>query len=404
LRILVLNQYFHPDRSATSQLLTELCEDLATYHEVLVVAGRPSYNPGERPSSRGIVSCEHHGDVSVRRVWSTSFDRESMPRRLMNYASYLCTSLVGGLSVRRPDVVVALTDPPPIGLIAAGVAALKRVPFVLVTKDVFPDVAVALGKLKQPSVIWALRRMAALLFRRAERVVSIGHDMSARLHDLDVPFEKIQVIHDWADGRLLKPLKGPSARVRELGWDDRFVVMHSGNVGLSQGLETVLDAAELLRDDAEILFAIVGDGASKRQLMTAAESRRLTNVVFLPFQPKEELAESLGAGDCHLVTLKRGLAGFIVPSKVYGIMAAARPFIAAVEAGSEPARIIADHRCGLRVDPEDPLRLAEAVRQMRELPFEEMGARGRAAFERLYDRPIATNAYRQLLESYNRRG
>jgi glycosyltransferase involved in cell wall biosynthesis len=177
--------------------------------------------------------------------------------------------------------------------------------------------------------------------------------------------------------------------------------MHSGNVGLTQNLETVLDAADLLRDDDEILFAIVGDGASKRQLMTAAEARRLTNVVFLPYQPKEGLGESLASGDCHLVTLKRGLAGFIVPSKVYGIMAAARPFIAAVEEGSEPALIVSEHKCGLRVEPEDPSALAQAVRQMRELPFTQMGQRGRAAFERFYDRPIATNAYRRLLERYD---
>jgi glycosyltransferase involved in cell wall biosynthesis len=249
-------------------------------------------------------------------------------------------------------------------------------------------------------VIRLLRLIATLLFDRSECIVSIGHDMSARLRDLGVSYEKLQVIHDWADGRIVKPLDGPSPRARELGWDDRFVVMHSGNVGLSQSLDTVLDAADLLRDDQEILFAIVGDGASKRELMVAAEVRGLTNVVFLPYQPKEKLAESLAAGDCHLVSLKRGLTGFIVPSKVYGIMAAGRPFIAAVEKGSEAARIVSEHNCGLRVEPESASALAQAVRQMQGLPLVEMGHRGRVAFERFYDRPIATHAYRQLLERY----
>jgi glycosyltransferase involved in cell wall biosynthesis len=297
---------------------------------------------------------------------------------------------------------MALTDPPPIGLIAAGIATVKRVPFIVVTKDIFPDVAVALGRLKRPSIIWLLRRMAAFLFERADCVVSIGHDMSAKLRGLGVPAEKIQLIHDWADGRLVKPLSGPPAQIREPAWQGRFVVMHSGNVGLSQSLETVLDAADLLRDEEDVLFAIVGDGASKRQLVTDVNARGLTNVVFLPYQPKEQLSESLAAGDCHLVTLKRGLAGFIVPSKVYGIMAAARPFIAAVDEESEPARIVTEHGCGLRVEPDDPLALAQAVRRIRQLPLTEMGQRGRSAFEKLYDRPISTAAYRELLERHER--
>jgi colanic acid biosynthesis glycosyl transferase WcaI len=403
-RILVLNQYFHPDRSATSQLLTEVSEDLARHHEVWVVTGRPSYDPSEATTSRGLVSRERHGDVRVARVWSTSFPRADMAGRLTNYGTYLLSSVAGALSVARPDVVVALTDPPLVGLIGALTAAVRRRPFVLVMQDIFPDVAVRVGKLSNPAVISVLRATSRLLFRRADRVVSIGRDMDRRLIELGVPSRKIQTIHDWSDGSLVRPLDGPSALRKERGWSDRFVVMHSGNVGFSQSLDTLVDAAALLRDQEEIIIAIVGDGAARAGLERRVREQKLENVAFLPYQAKSSLSESLGAADLHYVGLKRGLAGFIVPSKVYGILAAGKPFIAAAEADAEPARIALELECGLVVEPDDAQALAEAILRIRKEPLGQMGRRGRAVFEERFDRPIATDAYRRLLEQVAERG
>jgi glycosyltransferase involved in cell wall biosynthesis len=397
-RILVLNQYFHPDVSATSQLLTELCEDLALHHDVYVVTGRPSYNPVERTKSRGLVSRELYGRVRVARVWSTSLNRSGMAGRLTNYGTYLVTSVAGAFSVSDPDVVVALTDPPPIGLIGGWTARLRRRPFVLVTKDIFPEVAVRLGKLTDPRLIAVLRRAARSLFRRADVVVSIGRDMTERLVEARVPRTKIRLIRDWADGTLIRPLDGVSRLRQERGWEGRFVVMQSGNVGLSQSLDTLVEAADRLRVHPDIVFAIVGEGASKADLRRRATALRLENVEFLPYQPKASLADSLGAADVHFVGLRRGLAGYIVPSKVYGIMAAGKPFIAAVDDGSEPALIAAEVGCGIRIEPDEPSQLAEAILQLRAGKPEEMGLRGRAEFERSHDRPLATEEYRGLLE------
>lgn len=280
MRILVLNQYFHPDQSATSQLLTELCEDLAQDHLVFVVTGRPSYNPAEATPSRGLVSKEWLGSVRVARVWSTSFDRSVMARRLVNYASYLSCSVAGALSVVRPDVIIGLTDPPPIGVVAACAAMYRGVPFVLVTKDIFPDVAVRLGKLNNRVLVALLRTMSEFLFRRAARVVSIGRDMDARLHELGVPPAKICTIHDWSDGSAVKPLADASTVRRARGWENRFVVMHSGNVGFSQNLESLLEAAELLLDELDVLVAVVGEGALKSTLQQmAAESSCATSCI-----------------------------------------------------------------------------------------------------------------------------
>jgi len=396
-RILVLNQYFHPDRSATSQLLTELCEDLSASHQVFVVTGRPSYNAASATDSQGLVSREWHDRVRVARVWSTSFDRSNMVGRLVNYATYLADSFVGAMFVRRPDVVVALTDPPPVGLVGLAVARLRRRPFVLVVKDVFPDVAIELGVLQNPLAIRVLRWVQRRLFAGADTLVSIGRDMDRRLLDLGVPRERLSTIHDWADGSIVRPLEGPSEFREAKGWRDRFVVMHSGNVGLSQDLETTIRAAGLLRDDPRFLFAIVGDGASKAPLQTLADSLRLTNVEFVPFQDKAGLSESLGAADLHLITLKPGLAGFIVPSKLYGILAAGKPYVAAMESWAEPAAIAEEHGCGIRVDPADPDALARVLRTLVDADdLQERGRAGRQLFEKSFERHIAAEAYERV--------
>lgn len=400
MRILVLNQYFAPDRSATAQLLTELCEDLTEAgHHVQVVSGRPSYNPESRTRSKGVLSRERHGKVGVTRVWSTSFHRGGMGGRLTNYGTYLVTSSVGAMSAGRPDVVLTWTDPPPIGLVGALAGRLRHVPLVVTMQDVFPEVALRVGVLDNPAVIRVLRRIRTQLFRRARRVVAIGRDQRSRLVSLGVPEAKIEVIPNWSDGSLVRPLRGGSEFRRQMGWTERFVVMHSGNVGLSQDLETIVRAADHLKAERDVVFAIVGDGASRPSLEREVRARALTNVTFLPYQPRLSLADSLGAADIHLVGLRRGLAGFIVPSKVYGIMAAAKPFIAAVEAGSEPALIAEEHGCGVRIEPGDSRALAEEILRLRGEDLERMGIRGRAAFEALYDRPKATGAYARLLES-----
>jgi glycosyltransferase involved in cell wall biosynthesis len=397
-RILVLNQYFYPDRSATSQLLTELCEDLAEQHDVFVVTGRPSYNPAHETGSRGVLSREYHGKVRVARVWSTSFDRSAgMPGRLANYGTFLSSSIAGAFAVARPDVVMTLTDPPPIGLIGAAAAKVRRVPFVLVVKDLFPEVAVSLGALRSPAAIAGFRAARGLLFDAADRVISIGRDMDRRLLDLGVSADRIETIHDWSDGRVVHPLDRPSVLRDRYGWQDRFVVMHSGNVGLSQDLETVIEAADLLRDEPDVLFAIVGDGASKASLQASALERGLRNVEFLPFQDREDLSESLGAADVHLVGLRSGLAGAIVPSKVYGILAAGKPYIAAVDPGTEPALIAEETGCGVRVEPGDAKALADCVLTMRGADLETLGKRGREALESRFDRRSATDRYERVL-------
>jgi colanic acid biosynthesis glycosyl transferase WcaI len=405
MRILVVNQYFHPDLASTAQLLTELCEDLARHHDVTVVCGRPSYDPIERREARGLVSEDRHGDVRVLRTWSTSFPRRNMAGRLVNYGTYFASSIAGALHAGRPDVVIAMTDPPVIAATAALTSRLRRVPFVYIVQDLFPQVGVAMGRLRNPAVVRGLDAVNRSLRRRAAVVVAIGRDMEGRLRALGVPPERLRTIPNWSDGSVVRPLDRPSRLREELGLQDRFVVMHSGNVGFSQDIETLLDAAARLRDAPDVHVLVAGSGAAKSTLTAKARSLGLRNVSFLDYRPKEELADALGAADLHVVGLRRGLEGLIVPSKLYGIMAAGKPFVGAVAPGSEVALVLQETDCGVRVDPGDPRALAEAIATMRRATerLADMGRNARQRFERDFDRVVATDAYLRLVEGVVRR-
>ena len=387
--MLFVNQYFPPDVAATAYLLGELAEDLSPHHDIFVLAGRPSYNPEAgafRPTG-----------PHVMRAWSTSFPRELLVGRLVNYASYLTTSAFRALTLPVPDVVIAMTDPPIIGIVGLLAARFHGVPFVYVCNDIFPDVAVALGRMRNPVTINAWRRLNRTLRNGADRIVAIGRDMVELLEKEGTKPAKISFIPNWAQRLAHEPSERGRVR-QEVGWSERFIVMHAGNIGLAQNLSTVLGAAVRLRGARDVLFVFLGSGAGRPALERAARIQRLDNVQFLPYRPKSEVQNLIAAADLHLISLAPGLRGRVVPSKMYGIMAAGRPFIAAVEPGSEPALIVEQHGCGMRVDPDDPEALAQAILELRHGPLDEMGRRGRLAFERLYDRSIATGKYRRLLE------
>lgn len=400
MKICFFNRSYWPDVAATGQLLTELAEDLSGRHgwEVAVVAGRAPGAAAPNGSRWAPVTEERRHRVRIFRANGTTFAPQRFAGRAANYLTYFVSACLAGLRIPRSDVVVALTDPPIIGLAALVTARLSGARFVFLCEDVFPEVAALLEDFRSEFVNRLLDRLNRLLLRRADAVVALGARMKQRLvEEKGAPAGRVHVIANWADCAAIVPgpKDGPFARAH--GLSDRFVLMHSGNVGLSQSLETLLDTAVLLKDDPSIAIVIVGDGTKRAALEARAVREGLTNVRFLPYQPKAALAESFAAADVFLVSLLPGLEGYIVPSKVYGILAAGRPFIAAVEPGCEAGVIACDEMCGLVVPPANPAALAAAVRRLatdRALTAR-LGARARQVAAR-FDRPVAVQAYVDL--------
>jgi colanic acid biosynthesis glycosyl transferase WcaI len=362
--IAFFNRSYYPDNTATGQLLTDLAEDLVRDHgcQVTVVTGPPLMPTTAVPAPKAIVTRDSHQGVTIYRARGTTFDKKRFAGRAANYVSYFASACWAGLRLDRPDVVVALTDPPIIGLAALLAARRFRAPFVMSYRDLFPEVTVLLDDFHSPAINGTLQRVNQFLCRHAARIVALGDTMQRRLiENKGADPNRTVIIPDWADTTAITP--GPRANAFRTahGLDGKFVVMHSGNIGLSQSLETVIDAAELLRDTTHIQIVFQGDGVRKAELQSRAAARKLSNVTFLPFQRKDRLSESLASADVFIVSLQKGLAGYIVPSKLYGILAAGRPYVAAVEDDCEVAALTRAAQCGLVAEPGNARDLADRI-------------------------------------------
>jgi glycosyltransferase involved in cell wall biosynthesis len=393
-RIFFVNRYFYPDESATAQMLADLAFGLASAGaEVHVVCSRQLYTdaaaslPG-RETVRGVV---------VHRVWTTRFGRAGLLGRAADYLSfYLSCSVCLLLRLRRRDLVVAKTDPPLISVIAALAARLRRAVLVNWLQDIFPEVASSLGANPLPAPLdRLLRSLRTASLRQATVNVVLGERMRDYVESLGVPPAQIEIIENWAEpatpGRL-DPAQ--SALRRRLDLQHRFVVGYSGNLGRAHEYKTLLGAAIRLRNDTSIAFLMIGGGVHMDALRVAARERGLDNIQFLPYQPRAAVGDSLAAADVHLVNLLPRLEGLIVPSKLYGILAAARPVLFIGDGDGEVARVVRAHRCGMVVAPGASGDLVEAIRRLQSATGERF-AMGEAARQLALGRYAPAGAYRR---------
>lgn len=382
MHILLFNEYYPPDTSATAKMAAQVAEALAQHHRVTVVAGRPSYDPDEfYPFA--FLRRETRNGVAVERVGSTAYPRHQMRRRIANYLSYLALAVPRAVAI-RPDVVLAMTDPPVAGIAGALVARLSGRPFVYNIRDLYPDMAVG-GDIVRPG--WWVRRWEQLhrrALRQAARVIVLGDDMRNRILAKGVAPERVVIVRDGASLPATMPNPDdPGVRkiVEEIRCGFPFVVLHAGNLGFYGAWGTLLQAAELLRNDGTGLV-FVGGGANRAALETSAA--KFPNVRFVPFRPVEQVPHVMLAGDLHIVTVRRGLEGVVVPSKLYSILAAGRPVLVVAAAESDAARIVVESECGLAADPDDAAAVAAAIRELQRDParLEIMGRRAREAAEK----------------------
>jgi colanic acid biosynthesis glycosyl transferase WcaI len=391
-RILVLNQYYWPGLEATAHLLSELCGALADDFDITVVTGRlrvPAAGPGRTV----------HEGVEIVRVQSTAFDRRRLALRGVNYLTYLAGSLGEALVAEPPDCVLCMTDPPVIGDVGLVIARRFGVPLVVISQDVFPEIAVELKRLTNPALVGLLRLSIRFYLRRAERIVAIGDTMRRRLEQKGADPRRMRVIPNWVDTSELTPQPRENEWARANGLAGRFVVMHSGNVGHAQDLDSLVRAATFLRDLEDVTIAIIGDGARYTELVSLARLLETDQVRFLPYQRRERLAASLSSAHLHVVGLARGLSGYVVPSRLYGVLSVGRPVIVAADEESETASLVEQVGCGVVVPPGRPDLLAAQIRRAYDgaLDLEEMGRKAREYVTTAADARVAIDSYRNLL-------
>jgi colanic acid biosynthesis glycosyl transferase WcaI len=410
-RIIFFNRFFYPDHSATSELLSDVAFALAERgFKVSVVASRQRYDAAKAD----LAASETVRSVEIKRVWTSRRGRSQLGGRSIDYLTYYASAAWHLLrSAQRGDVIVAKTDPPLLSVVLAPLAMLKGAHRVNWLQDVFPEVAERLGaggfigrqlaRVARPIRNWSLRS--------ATLNVAVGEGMAAYLMEQRIPRRLITVINNWADASLIRPHDEQENELRR-AWipAGRFVVCYAGNLGRAHDMDTILSAMTLLQDRgvispaaaaARVLFLFVGGGAKRPTLEREAVRRGLTNFRMRPYQPKVRLSETLGLGDVHLVSLDPRLEGLVVPSKFYGIAAAARPILFVGSPLGEIARAIAHHRCGYSAAPGDGEALADRILELAGNPRirADMGARARQAYEAHWDKEQALAKWEAVLRA-----
>lgn len=390
MRILLLTTYFRPESATNAILMTLLGEELTRLgHQVTVITGMPHYDRNRiEPPYRGKLWVrEQIGSMWVHRVYLyVPQKKSSFWGRILNYLSFNIASGLVGLFVGPQDMLLVPSPPLTNGATAWALSRLKRIPFVYNVQDIYPDVAVRLGVLRNQRVIRFFEKMERFVYQKASAISVISPCFKANLLRKGVPEEKIEVIPNFIDENFVRPLPRQNAFSKEQGWDDKFVALFAGNVGLSQGLETLLDAAQCLRDLPGLHIVIAGNGASKEGLIERAKRMQLQNVLFLPLQPYERVPELYSAADVGLIPLRKGLTEDSVPSKLFTIMGVGRAVVAGVDPQSDTKKVISAAQCGICVPPEDALALAEALKTLYENRSlaKQMGESGRKYVEQHY--------------------
>ncbi len=295
--ILILNEYYPPDTSATAKMAALVAEALAEKHRVTVLAGRPSYDPDER-YPYAILRRDMRNGVTVERVGSTAYSRHKMVSRVSNYLSYLALAVPRALAIRA-DVIVAMTDPPFAGLAGAFISKLARRPFIYNIRDLYPDMALGGGIVKESLSVRWWEKLHRRALRRAKRVVVLGDDMRERILRKGIAPERVVVIRD---GTLIPEILAEQSHpiAREIRCGFPFVAIHAGNLGFYGAWETLLNTAKLLEAE-NIGLIFVGEGANRQRLQQATQGS--PNVRFLPFRPAQEVPLVMAAGDVHIITM-----------------------------------------------------------------------------------------------------
>jgi glycosyltransferase involved in cell wall biosynthesis len=411
-RVIFINRYFHPDLSATSEMLSGLVFALSKRGvPVTVITSRLRYEDGKNL----YLPTEAIDGLKVRRVWTSRLGRTLTLGRTIDYLSFLFAAAWELWRLTRPgDIIVAKTDPPLLSMMVAPIARLKGAKLVNWLQDIFPEVAEALdfgGRLARPAfrLIQPFRNWS---LRVAGMNVVVGEGMAARLRALGVSRENLSVIQNWSNGALVAPIE-PTQNALRASWapKGRFVIAYAGNLGRAHDIDTLIEAMTILHKRAtnspaqdiahQILFIFVGGGAQRARLEREVLQRRLTNVRLHPYQPRERLSETLGVADLHLVSLNPKLEGLVVPSKFYSIAAAGRPTLFIGAPDGEIARLITDANCGVTVRPGDAEALVDHIVQLAEDPqlCTDMGARARAAFEEHWSKDRAVEQWEDVLKA-----
>ena len=408
LKILYISQYFPPEMGAPAARVSELARHwVAAGNSVTVLTGFPNHPDGVvRPEYRerfwrGFCREDFHG-VKVLRTFLLPFPNRKPHERILNYTSFCMSAATSGSFVERPDVVIATSPQLLVGLSGWWAARMKKVPFVLEVRDLWPESLVGTGVREERSLMYrSIGKVASFLYGRADSIVVVTPSFRDHLvREWNVQPEKISVVQNGVETALFSPQEGACDIRAQLGAENKFVVSYIGTLGLAHGLETLIAAAARLHGTApEVLFMLVGEGADRERIVALARAKRLTNLIFVPQQPREKIPAYISASNACVVMLKdKEVFETVIPTKMLEFMSCARPVILAVR--GQAKQVLESSGGGICVEPDDPQALCSAILRLRDQPTlcDGMGRAGRSYIIRELSRERTAKEYLAALE------
>ena len=398
MRIILLNQAFYPDHAATAQHAHDLAKHLvAGGHDVAVVASRSIYGS----KGAALPKRETIDGIEVHRVGKSLFGKSTILARMIDFVLFYVLAMIKVLVIRKPDVIVPFSTPPFIVLVGWMLKVIKRCKCVYWVMDLYPDVPIAFGLMKGGGLgARLLEKLHRFCFRHVDCSVALGRCMYDHLRRKGIPEDKLALIPPWADIDELQPLPRDENPLRR-DWEltDKTLVMYSGNFGLAHDIDTLRGAMEKLKERDDIRFVFVGGGKMMSKLQAHCQEQGLANTVFKPYQPREAIRVSLSLADIHLISQTESMTGLLVPSKLYGIMAAGRASVFIGSDRAEVGRVLTECDCGRVVRVGDVDGLVNTITGLADNPetCRRMGDAAREAMANQFDRRHACEAWERLL-------
>lgn len=405
MRILLYSYNYHPEPIGIAPLMTELAEGMVKRgHEVRVITAMPWYPEGEiTPEYKGkLFQTEEINGVKVQRCFIWTRRKRNVINRAAFELSFMTLSLFQAFRGWKPDIIFLTVPGLPVSVSAAIVSFIYRSPVVLNLQDILPDAAVHVGLIKNQKFVTVLKKLEKFAYRTATKISVIADGFTKNILAKGVELEKITEIPNWVDIDFIKPLSKKDSPFRiKNNLQDKFVVLYSGNIALTQGLETVIDASSYLKHLPNVAIVIVGEENALQRLKRYCMKHEVDNVTLLPFEPRKKLPEMLAAADVGLVIQKKNVLDFNMPSKIQVLLASGRAIIGSVPSTGTAASALRKSNAGLIVEPEHPQALANAIVKLHndQLLTERLGRQGRIYAEQNYAFESALDKYEQLFVS-----
>ena len=402
MHILIMGQHFAPEEISGAVLATELAFGLLKKgHQVTFITSTPNYPYGKPlPGYKNrLIYREIIGGVVVIRTWSYLSPHKTMVKRLVNYSTFSLAATFGGFYCHKPDVIISSSPPLTLGISAFLLMRYWKVPWLLRVEDLFPDLLLSMGILKPSMITSVLFKVEKFLYQKASHIAVISEGFKTNLTKKGISSEKITVVPVWADPDQITPLAKENALYDELDLRGRFIILYSGNIGLTSSLDDLLAAAKKLENFPKILFLIAGEGVRKHAMRKTINDQRLKNVRLISYQPRNRYAELLSLADISVVTLNKASSVNSLPGKTFNIMASGRPILAITDPQSELGKIVTQFECGIIVQEGQADELADKIVNLLKAPkkLSEMGKNGRYAVVSFFSRNRCVDQFEQIL-------